>query len=356
MQHCERVARTYWSGFLATVLLVCTESALLAQTFPPVQRTAEEEKEFRERQHRRYGAESALEACMKEEVERDFAMRYMSVPATVNAAMNSCSTLLERYAFIDCASTYKDGEKYCLQPEMRAALVEVRRQQQLENWVPILLKRRVELQPDGLRYLYDFASQFVYAVIAKNERDNTTIQGSAVAVDNRYLATNCHVVEMATNITVYSEKVRFGASRSRSPLGEEGSDRCLLYADEQLPVSAAIREWRDLSVGERLYAIGVPQGFALGLSLTMSDGILSGKRTDEKHRLIQSTAPISPGSSGGGLFDSSGRLLGITTFTLTNGQNLNFAIAAEDWNFELCEAKSGWWGPPPDCARYEPLP
>ncbi|MGO9485863.1 MAG: serine protease [Rhodomicrobium sp.] len=356
MKHRERVARTYWSGFWAIVLLICTESALLAQTFPPVQRTAEEEKEFRERQHRLNEAESALEACMDKEVERDFAMKYMSVPGTVNAAMNSCSTLLERYAFIDCASTYTDGEKYCLRPEMRAASVEVRRQQQLENWVPILLRRRVELQPDGPKYLYDFASRFVYAVVAKNEKDNTTLQGSAVAVDDRYLATNCHVIEKATSINIYSGQAHFGASRSGLPVGEGGSDRCLLYADEQLPAFAAVREWRDVSVGERIYALGVPQGFALGFSLTLSDGILSGKRTDEKHRLIQSTAPISQGSSGGGLFDSSGRLVGITTFALTNGQNLNFAIAAEDWHYELCEAKSSFWGPTPDCTRYKPLP
>ncbi len=50
--------------------------------------------------------------------------------------------------------------------------------------------------------------------------------------------------------------------------------------------------------------------------------------------MIQTTAPISPGSSGGGLFDASGRLVGIVTFQHRFGQNLNFAVPA-DWISEM---------------------
>lgn len=49
-------------------------------------------------------------------------------------------------------------------------------------------------------------------------------------------------------------------------------------------------------------------------------------------RLIQTTAPISPGSSGGGLFDAKGNLIAITAFFLKGSQNLNFAVAAEDFS------------------------
>ncbi len=48
-------------------------------------------------------------------------------------------------------------------------------------------------------------------------------------------------------------------------------------------------------------------------------------------RFVQTTAPISHGSSGGGLFDGHGNLVGITTMTLTGTQNINFAIPAEDF-------------------------
>jgi S1-C subfamily serine protease len=47
--------------------------------------------------------------------------------------------------------------------------------------------------------------------------------------------------------------------------------------------------------------------------------------------VIQTSAPISQGSSGGGLFDGRGHLLGITTFQFRVGQNLNFAVAAEEF-------------------------
>ncbi len=64
----------------------------------------------------------------------------------------------------------------------------------------------------------------------------------------------------------------------------------------------------------------------LGLENSISEGIISGTREKNGVFLIQTTAPISPGNSGGGLFDSEGKLIGITTFKLKGGENLNFAI------------------------------
>jgi S1-C subfamily serine protease len=66
-------------------------------------------------------------------------------------------------------------------------------------------------------------------------------------------------------------------------------------------------------------------------SVTISHGLLSGKRTTSDRRLIQTTAAISPGSSGGGLFDEAENLIGITTFRLEDAENLNFAISAQDY-------------------------
>jgi len=78
-------------------------------------------------------------------------------------------------------------------------------------------------------------------------------------------------------------------------------------------------------VGERVYALGAPEGF----DLTLSEGLISGLRRRGGTNVIQTTAPISHGSSGGGLFDLEGRLVGITTYYIEDGQSLNFAIAAE---------------------------
>lgn len=75
------------------------------------------------------------------------------------------------------------------------------------------------------------------------------------------------------------------------------------------------------------WAVGSPRG----LEHTLGDGLISGLRSTKLGRYVQTSAPISPGSSGGGLFDEAGNLLGIRTFMLKESQALNFAIAAEDF-------------------------
>ena len=86
----------------------------------------------------------------------------------------------------------------------------------------------------------------------------------------------------------------------------------------------------DVRTGQRVYAIGAP----LGLELTISEGIVSSLREVENGKVIQTTAPVSPGSSGGGLFNAEGQLIGIVTFQTRSGQNLNFAVPA-DWISEM---------------------
>ena len=79
-----------------------------------------------------------------------------------------------------------------------------------------------------------------------------------------------------------------------------------------------------VQVGEEVVAIGSP----LSLESTVSSGIVSGIRNieDEGGKFLQITAPISPGSSGGPLFNMAGEVVGITTLYLKGGENLNFAI------------------------------
>jgi S1-C subfamily serine protease len=79
-------------------------------------------------------------------------------------------------------------------------------------------------------------------------------------------------------------------------------------------------------VGERVVAFGAPEG----LTNSVSDGILSAIRQVGERTLLQITAPISPGSSGGPITDVEGRVLGMATAYLAAGQNLNFAVRAED--------------------------
>jgi S1-C subfamily serine protease len=67
------------------------------------------------------------------------------------------------------------------------------------------------------------------------------------------------------------------------------------------------------------------------MEASLGEGIISGLRSSRNWRLVQTTALVSPGSSGGGSFDGAGDLIGVTTFQLKGAQANNFAIAAEDF-------------------------
>lgn len=166
--------------------------------------------------------------------------------------------------------------------------------------------------------VFDRASAAVYKVDA-GER-----LGSAVAISEHELLTNCHVVKDKARVAIAHDKDRHSADVVSV---NEQADRCVLRTDTALAKWVAVRPYDDIKVGERAVTIGTPQG----LELTVAEGIVSSKRTLDGRRLVQTTAAISQGSSGGGLFDAEGHLLGITTFYLKVGQNLNFAVAAEDF-------------------------
>lgn len=153
------------------------------------------------------------------------------------------------------------------------------------------------------------------------------VQGSAVAIAPTLLATNCHVIRGALQVTVKQGTHEWSAKLRSS---DTAKDRCVLEVPgARFTPVGGVRAYADLMTGERLYALGAPSG----LDLTLTDGILSARREDSGVRYIQTTAPISPGSSGGGLFDVRGNLVGITTLSFVGkerlNQSLNFAVAAE---------------------------
>ncbi|WP_210529903.1 S1C family serine protease [Rubellimicrobium arenae] len=147
--------------------------------------------------------------------------------------------------------------------------------------------------------------------------------GSAVAISKHLALTNCHVVEGAPSMTLVDETSDEEIAVELLSADPE-TDRCILRTDAWLRPIKAIRPADSLTVGERVYSIGNPSG----LSKTFAEGLISGVREDGGITLVQTSAPISPGSSGGALVDASGALVGITTFLLRDTQNLNFAISA----------------------------
>ncbi len=116
-------------------------------------------------------------------------------------------------------------------------------------------------------------------------------------------------------------------------------DLCLLWVPGLKGTTVTLRGGTGLSVGEATFAIGSPEG----LELTVSEGVLSGVRSSGIRSgdvLLQTTAAISAGSSGGGLFDAQARLLGLTTSKIQRAENIGFAVSSDRIALAVREATS----------------
>lgn len=150
---------------------------------------------------------------------------------------------------------------------------------------------------------------------------DTLGQGSGFVVrSDGVVVTNWHVLVGAANaVVVMNNGERY--ERVRFVDGDSSADIALLRVPGfDLPVIPARSQAP--SPGERVVVLGSP----MGLSRTVTDGIVSATRVVAGRQLIQITAAISPGSSGGPVMDASGRVFAISTFYLEGGQQLNFAV------------------------------
>ncbi len=170
--------------------------------------------------------------------------------------------------------------------------------------------------------LFENLASKVFVVQSLDGRGRVASFGSGVVVTPGHVVTNKHVVENAAAIRVKHGNRTWPAMLTHL---HPDHDICQVLVGNLDVPPVQVRKFPSLSVGERVYAIGAPEGF----DLTLSEGLISGLRRRGNTNVIQTTAPISHGSSGGGLFDSEGRLIGITTYFMQEGQSLNFAIAAD---------------------------
>lgn len=146
--------------------------------------------------------------------------------------------------------------------------------------------------------------------------------GSGFFVGDGLIATNVHVVRGASS----GEARRVGLARTYEVSSLVAVDASADLAVLKIPGFAApplrLGQSEDVAVGDAVYAIGNPEG----LEGTFSQGIVSGIRTIGADKLLQITAPISPGSSGGPVINGRGEVVGVAVATFSEGQNLNFAI------------------------------
>ena len=181
--------------------------------------------------------------------------------------------------------------------------------------------------------VYAAVSPSVWRVVTYDVDGLPLAQGSAVVVGADTLVTNCHVLARSKRVAVRREKVSVDA---RLEKWDTQRDLCELRAIGLAAPAVRLAPTAGVIVGANVYAIGSPRG----LELTMSAGLVSSLRKNASGQviLVQTSASISGGSSGGGLFDDSGALVGLTTIgsVAADTQNLNFAIPA-DWINDLPE-------------------
>lgn len=204
--------------------------------------------------------------------------------------------------------------------------------------IAVVLLFATTAQAEDAAQVFERVRGAVVTIETRDERGEPESFGSGVVIAPEQVVTNCHVIEDADTI----QAIQGGKSSKASLLRRDAPrDLCLLNVPGVQASPALLRSRGELRVGEAVYAIGNP----LGLELSVSAGLVSAlPAAGEPH--IYTNASLSPGSSGGGLFDAAGRLIGITTSVFHYGQNFNLALPA-DWVRELSHRGAPATPPPP---------
>jgi S1-C subfamily serine protease len=167
----------------------------------------------------------------------------------------------------------------------------------------------------------------VVAIATYDANGEPLMTGSGFFLRPGQVVTNLHVVRGAVKVEIKTldGKGKVFPVNGTLALDEEG-DLALLNVDMPLERSRTTELARDLpDEGEPIFVIGNP----LKLEGSVSDGIVSAVReVPNSYRIIQITAPISHGNSGSPVFNHKGEVIGVVTIKVTNGQNINLAIAA----------------------------
>jgi S1-C subfamily serine protease len=176
---------------------------------------------------------------------------------------------------------------------------------------------RPQIKPEAL---YKSALPSIMTLTV-TKADGKEFQGPAfMLTDSGIAATAWHLVDGANSASVrFSDGEEFEVSGLIDK--DEKRDLALIrvksFGRPELKTSKSSPE-----VGSRAFVIGAPRG----LEFTISEGLVSQIQQIEGMKQYQFSSPASPGNSGGPLLNESGEVIGVVSWQLTNGQNLNFAI------------------------------
>ena len=174
----------------------------------------------------------------------------------------------------------------------------------------------------------DIPAISVVSIIMSDKEGHPVAQGSGFLISkDGWIVTNYHVIKTGNSaIAKLPNGTLFAVDGVVA--SDKGRDVAIIKAHGDDFSTLALGDSARLQVGEEVVVIGNP----LSLESTVSNGIVSAVRTVEERggEFLQITAPISPGSSGGPLFNMAGEVVGITSAGIKGGENLNFAIPIDD--------------------------
>lgn len=164
----------------------------------------------------------------------------------------------------------------------------------------------------------------VVSIFTLDENDQPIGVGSGFFIEaNGVIVTNRHVLADSARAFLKTTEGKWGEILKISKI-DETPDLDLVVATTTLTHTKPLLlgDSDSITLGQDIVVIGNPQG----LEGTISKGIISGIRESNGMKWLQISAPISPGSSGGPVFNLKGEVIGVATLILAEGQNLNFAI------------------------------
>ena len=186
---------------------------------------------------------------------------------------------------------------------------------------PVAAQTKGSLSPEAL---YAKSKPAVITILTFDANRAPLGQGSGLIVGKNRVVTNYHVVAGSSSasivfsdgsMTTVSAVVSASVPNDLVILETETGSRLILTLGNEI----------QLKEGETIYVIGAPKG----LTTSLSNGLVSAFRQDHGQFLIQITAPIAPGSSGGPVLNSQGQVVGVATSRLKEG-GFGFAIGASD--------------------------
>ncbi len=175
--------------------------------------------------------------------------------------------------------------------------------------------------------VYEHSHRSVAILEERDDKDNLLKALTAIVIAKNNAVTLCDAQSVTHELRLLvdnkSVKTTVTARDSQRNL-------CLLFTPGAELPAIEIQASAAIQSGARVFALSN----ALGLGIGISEGVISGLRSQSGTDYIQFSAPVSPGSDGGALIDAEGRLLGVITYSYRDGQNVNFAIPAK-WLAEI---------------------